>query len=142
MSLSTKFHRPYTSSGSWPTTKIYWQNLPGATVSNLRLPPRIRDLTIDYTALSLAAPEKIHFKYKLEGQDSDWREVINDREVQYSNLRPGPYRFRVIAATTAAYGTSKAIPWSSPFCRRTTRRTGFARLCASLFMVLLWAAYQ
>ena len=40
-------------------------------------------------ALSLAAPEKIHFKYKLEGQDSDWREVINDREVQYSNLHPG-----------------------------------------------------
>ena len=66
--------------------KSYWQNLPGLAVSHLRLPARIRDLTIDYTALSLAAPEKVHFKYKLEGQDSDWREVVNDREVQYSNL--------------------------------------------------------
>ena len=49
--------------------KVYWQNLPGAAVSNLRLPARTRDLQIDYTALSLVAPEKVHFKYKLEGQD-------------------------------------------------------------------------
>ena len=54
--------------------KIYWQNLPGAPVSKLRLPPRIRDLEIDYVGLSLVAPEKIQFKYKLEGQDKDWRE--------------------------------------------------------------------
>ncbi len=60
--------------------KTYWQNLPGAAVPNLRLPPRIRDLQIDYTALSLVAPEKVHFKYKLEGQDHDWREVVNDRQ--------------------------------------------------------------
>ncbi len=50
--------------------KVYWQNITGAAVSNLRLPARIRDLQIDYTALSLVAPEKVHFKYMLEGQDS------------------------------------------------------------------------
>ena len=49
--------------------KIRWRNVPDAAVSNLRLPPRTRDLQIDYTALSLVAPEKDHFKYKLEGQD-------------------------------------------------------------------------
>ena len=81
--------------------KIYWQNLPGVPVSNMRLPARTRDLQIDYTALSLVAPEKVHFKYKLEGQDSDWREVVNDRQVQYSNLAPGPYRFRVIASNNS-----------------------------------------
>ena len=43
----------------------------------LRLPPHVRDLTIDYTALSLVAPEKVHFRFKLEGQDQDWREVVN-----------------------------------------------------------------
>src|SRR5580658_3753357 len=61
--------------------------------ANLRLPPLIRDLTIDYTALSLAAPEKVHFRFKLEPQDKDWREVVNERHVEYSNLRPGRYRF-------------------------------------------------
>jgi len=63
----------------------------------LTLPPRIRDLSIDYTAISFVAPEKVHFRYKLEGQDPDWSEVVNNREVHYSNLAPGKYRFRMTA---------------------------------------------
>ncbi|HEY5885243.1 MAG TPA: two-component regulator propeller domain-containing protein, partial [Pyrinomonadaceae bacterium] len=39
----------------------------------LRLPPLIRDLQIDFTALSLVAPEKNRFRYRLEGRDSDWQ---------------------------------------------------------------------
>ena len=69
--------------------------------SGLRLPAQLRDLTIDYTALSLAAPEKVRFRFKLEGQDPDWRETVNNRHVQYSNLAPGGYRFRVIAANNS-----------------------------------------
>ena len=66
--------------------------------NGIRLPPRIRDLKIDYTALSFVAPEKVQFRYQLEGQDRNWREVANDREAQYSNLPPGDYVFRVTAA--------------------------------------------
>ena len=64
----------------------------------LRLPPLIRDLQIDYTALSLVAPEKIRFRYKLEGRDNDWQEVTDRRQVFYNDLPPGNYRFRVIAS--------------------------------------------
>jgi signal transduction histidine kinase/ligand-binding sensor domain-containing protein len=66
--------------------------------NGLRLPPRIRDLKIDYTALSFIEPEKVRFRYQLQGQDRNWREVANNREVQYSNLQPGDYVFRVTAA--------------------------------------------
>ena len=69
--------------------------------NGLRLPPRIRDLKIDYTALSFVAPEKVQFRYQLEGQDRNWREVANDREAQYSNLPPGDYVFRVTAANNS-----------------------------------------
>ena len=72
--------------------KIYFPKL------GLHVRPLVRNLTIDYTALSFVEPGKVHFRYKLEGQDPDWREVINDREVQYSNLAPANYRFRVIAS--------------------------------------------
>ena len=67
----------------------------------LRLPPNVRNLLINYTALSLVAPEKVHFRYMLEGQDVEWREVVNKREVQYSNLSPGNYRFRVAASNNS-----------------------------------------
>jgi hypothetical protein len=40
---------------------------PYAALAGLRLPPRIRDLEIEYTALSFVAPEKALFRYKLEG---------------------------------------------------------------------------
>ena len=50
------------------------------TSSNLRLPPLIRDLEIDYTALSLVAPEKNRFRVKLEGHDPDWKDVGNRTE--------------------------------------------------------------
>ena len=48
--------------------------------SNLRLPPLVRDLEIDYTALSLVAPEKNRFRVKLEGHDRDWKDVGNRTE--------------------------------------------------------------
>jgi signal transduction histidine kinase/ligand-binding sensor domain-containing protein len=67
----------------------------------LRLPPLVRDLQIDYTALSLAAPEKVRFRHKLEGWDRDWQDVGNRRQVFYSNLPPRDYRFRVTACNNS-----------------------------------------
>jgi signal transduction histidine kinase/ligand-binding sensor domain-containing protein len=64
----------------------------------LKLPALTRYLAIDYTALSLAAPEKVHFRYKLDGFDKTWREVVNVRQALYTNLPPKDYRFRVIAS--------------------------------------------
>jgi hypothetical protein len=49
---------------------------PASTANGrLRLPPLPRDLAIDYTALSLVAPERVLFRYKLEGRDLDWQEA-------------------------------------------------------------------
>jgi signal transduction histidine kinase/streptogramin lyase len=66
--------------------------------SQLRLPPRVRDLRIDYTALSLALPEKVLFRYKLEGRDEDWIDAGTRRQAFYSDLGPSEYRFRVMAS--------------------------------------------
>src|SRR5262249_55069470 len=69
--------------------------------SQLRLPPLVRDLQIDYTALSLAAPEKVRFRYKLEGWDRDWHDAESRRQAFYTNLSPRNYRFRVIASNNS-----------------------------------------
>src|SRR5262249_7617709 len=60
----------------------------------VRLPPLVRDLQIDYTALSLVTPEKNGFQIKLEGWDRDWRDVGTRRQAFYNNLPPRKYRFR------------------------------------------------
>ena len=55
---------------------------------NVRLPPLVRDIEIDYTALSLVAPEKIRFRFKLKGLDRDWPEVGNRMQAFYTDLPP------------------------------------------------------
>jgi signal transduction histidine kinase len=122
---------------------LYWQNATRQTViSNLRLPARTRDLQIDYAALSLVAPEKVHFKYLLEGQDSDWREVVNDREVQYSNLGPGNYRFRVIASNNSGVWNEQGDTLEFSIAPAYYQTNWFRSLCAIAILALLWAAYQ
>ena len=122
--------------------KIYWQNLPGVPVSNMRLPARTRDLQIDYTALSLVAPEKVHFKYKLEGQDSDWREVVNDHQVQYSNLAPGPYRFRGIARNNSGVWNEEGASLDFAIAPAYYQTNWFRALCLLTFLSIFWTIYQ
>jgi ligand-binding sensor domain-containing protein len=69
-------------------------------LQGLHLPPAVHDLVIDYTALSLIAPERVTFRVKLEGQDDGWR-ALNDRHVRYTNLTPRQYRFRVTACNNS-----------------------------------------
>lgn len=60
--------------------------------------PGMKAIEIYYTALSLKIPERVRFKYQLEGYDHDWVDPGTRRVAYYTNLPPGKYSFRVIAA--------------------------------------------
>jgi signal transduction histidine kinase/ligand-binding sensor domain-containing protein len=120
--------------------KIYWQNLPGK-VSSLHLPARTRDVQIDYSALSLAAPEKVHFKYMLEGQDWDWKEVINERQAQYTNLPPRHYRFRVIASNNSGVWNEQGDTLEFSVAPAYYQTAWFRALCVAGVMALFGALY-
>jgi signal transduction histidine kinase/ligand-binding sensor domain-containing protein/CheY-like chemotaxis protein/HPt (histidine-containing phosphotransfer) domain-containing protein len=55
------------------------------------------ELEFHYTALSYLVPEKIRFRYQLEGYDADWIDARPRRAAYYTNIPPGSYRFRVQA---------------------------------------------
>jgi len=110
--------------------------------SGLPLPPHIRDLVIDYTALSLAAPEKVHFRLKLEGQDPDWREVVNQRRVEYSNLPPGSYRFRVIAANNSGVWNEAGDTLEFSIEPAYYQMNWFRALCVAILLTMVWAGYR
>lgn len=67
-------------------------------LDHLELPPGTTRFDLYYTAPSFVAPEKVRFKYKLEGFDKDWIDSGTRRIAYYTNLRPGTYTFRVIAS--------------------------------------------
>jgi signal transduction histidine kinase/ligand-binding sensor domain-containing protein len=115
---------------------------PYNVANGMGLPPRVRYLSIDYTALSLIAPEKMRFRYKLDGVDPDWREVVNDREVQYSNLPPKHYKFRVLACNNSGVWNEEGATLDFVILPAWYQTNWFYALCAAAFMALLWAAYQ
>jgi ligand-binding sensor domain-containing protein/signal transduction histidine kinase len=108
----------------------------------LRLPPLIRDLQIDYTALSLAAPEKIRFRYKLEGRDSDWQEAGNRRQVFYNDLGPGNYRFRVIACNNNGVWNETGAYVDFTIAAAYYQTAWFRVAVVLLFLLALGALYQ
>ena len=63
-----------------------------------QVPPGTRRLRIRYTGVSLGAPEGVRFAYRVDGLDKDWIDGGAERTVQFENLRPGDYRFRVQAS--------------------------------------------
>ena len=65
--------------------------------AGLEIPPRSRDIEIDYTATGLAMPERVRFRYRLEGEDEAWHEVGDRRRAYFTGLSPGTYRFVVAA---------------------------------------------
>lgn len=62
------------------------------------IPPGRGEVEIRYAALSYRAPEKNHYRYKLEGVDVNWVEAGTRRIAYYNNLGPGKYRFLVLAS--------------------------------------------
>jgi hypothetical protein len=69
----------------------------GKSVQNTRLPALTRDIQIDYTALSFVMPQRVLFRYKLDGHDKEWQDAGSRRSAFYTNLNPGAYTFHVIA---------------------------------------------
>ncbi|HTB94189.1 MAG TPA: two-component regulator propeller domain-containing protein [Candidatus Sulfotelmatobacter sp.] len=73
---------------------------PVSLTNNIRLPGGHRRITFAYSASSLSVPERIRYKYKLEGVDEGWNGPVAERQITYNNLSSGPYRFRVLASNS------------------------------------------
>ena len=110
--------------------------------SGLRLPPLTRDLQIDYVGLSFVAPQKVRFRYRLDGRDTSWQEPGDRRQALYTDLRPGSYRFHVIASNNNGVwneeGASVAIV-VEPAWYQTQAALALGVLA---FVAVVWAAYR
>jgi signal transduction histidine kinase/ligand-binding sensor domain-containing protein len=112
------------------------------SIGHVHLPARIRDLEIDYTALSLVVPEKVRFRCKLEGWDRDWQEVGNRRQAFYSNLPPRHYRFRVMACNNSGVWNEAGAFLDFSIAAAYYQSWWFRLSCVAAFLGLLWMIYD
>jgi PAS domain S-box-containing protein len=109
---------------------------------SLRLPPQVRDLEIDYTALSFVAPEKVLFRYKLEGWDRDWQDAGTRRQAFYSNLPPRSYTFRVMACNNSGLWNEAGASLDFFVAPAYYQTNWFRLFCAAAFFAVLWALHR
>jgi signal transduction histidine kinase/ligand-binding sensor domain-containing protein len=108
----------------------------------LRLPPLTQDLEIDFTALSLTLPEKVRFRYRLAGASGDWQGAGTRREAFFTNLKPGSYRFSVIASNNDGLWNQKGATLDFAILPAFYQTKVFLLLCAVAVGGLAWAVYR
>jgi ligand-binding sensor domain-containing protein/signal transduction histidine kinase len=109
---------------------------------DLRLQPLTKTLEIEYAAYSLSVPEKVRFRYKLEGYDKSWSAPVPGREVTYANLPPGGYQFRVIASNNDGVWNDTGAGFAFTIPPAFVQSLLFKALCALTSVVVLWIGYR
>jgi signal transduction histidine kinase len=109
---------------------------------NLKVLPNPRDLQIDYTSPTFSIPQKVNFRYRLDGYDRNWHEAGTRRQAFYTDLPPGKYSFRVIASNSDGVWNDNAATLDLYVAPAYYQTNWFRVLCAAMLLGLLWAAYQ
>jgi signal transduction histidine kinase/ligand-binding sensor domain-containing protein len=112
------------------------------TSSAVRLPARTRNMEVDYTALSFSVPQKVKFRYKLEGRDSSWQNAGTRRQAFYTDLEPGPYRFHVIACNNSGVWNETGAYLDFSIAPAYYQTNWFRALCLTAALSLMLFAYR
>jgi signal transduction histidine kinase/ligand-binding sensor domain-containing protein len=110
--------------------------------SKLDLPALTKNLEIDYAALSLSVPERVRFRYKLEGWDKEWHEAGGHREAFFTSLRPGKYSFRVIACNNDGVWNQEGATLDFVVAPAWFQTGWFRAIYVAVLLAAFWALYQ
>jgi PAS domain S-box-containing protein len=110
--------------------------------SFVKVPALSRDLEIDYTAPSFSVPQKVRFRYMLEGRDREWQDAGTRRQAFYTDLKPRHYRFRVTACNSSGVWNQTGASLDFVVLPTYYQTTWFRGLCVLASLTLLWAGFQ
>jgi signal transduction histidine kinase/ligand-binding sensor domain-containing protein len=113
-----------------------------AAPAHLTFAPHPRDLQINYTSPVFRIPQKVRFRYRLDGYDRDWHEAGTRRQAFYTDLPPGNYSFRVIASNSDGIWNDSTAQLDFSVAPAYYQTAWFRALCVAAFLALLWALYQ
>jgi signal transduction histidine kinase len=120
-----------------------WANkLPLAGKGRTSVPPGNNTFDFRFTALSFSAPEKLHFKYRLEPFDKDWVDARTHHTAHYTNMDPGEYSFHVLAANNFGIWSGQEASVRFLLQPHFYQTNWFRALCAASILILLWGGHQ
>ncbi len=99
-------------------------------------------MEIRYAAMSLRAPERVRFKYKLAGFDENWNEAGDRRTAYYTNVPPGNYRFEMKACNEDGVWNEAGTSIAVRVLPRFYQTVPFYITCVALAVVIAWSGYR
>jgi len=108
----------------------------------IRIPPVRQRITLSYAGLSLTMPERVRYRYQLEGFDRDWSDEVATRETVYTNLGPGVYHFRVMACNSEGVWNEDAAMLEFRILPAFYQANWFLLLCILMAGGLAWLVYE
>ena len=109
---------------------------------DVSLAPSQRNIEIRYAGLSFLLPEKVTFRYLLEGYDKAWTDAGVRVEAFYTNLPPGRFRVRVRARNSDGVWGLQTSSVAFTIQPRLYQRSWFWPAAAGLLTLLIFAGYR
>lgn len=109
---------------------------------DVEIAPGRHRIEFRYTGLSFAAPQKVHYRYQLEGFDSSWVDAGNRRTAFYTNLPPRHYIFRVRAADKDGLWSERDASLALHIDPYFYQTVWFWLALAVLGIMLIWLIYR
>ena len=104
--------------------------------------PHPQTLVISYFGINLAHPDKVVYRYKLNGIDSQWQNVGHRTEAIYTRLKPGKYTFQVAASTDDGLWSQPGASVAFSVLPSFYQTIWFVTLCVSVGVFSVWALFR
>ncbi len=127
-----------------PPTQITGMIVNGERIplrQNLQLKPFEKNVEIRYSGLSFISPEKVAFRYTLEGYEKSWTDAGARRVAFFTNLPPGNFHFKVMARNADGVWSTHAASLNFAIEPRLYQRPWFVAFLALLMSVAIAAGY-
>jgi len=108
----------------------------------IRIPSARHRVTFTYSGLSLSVPERVRYRYHLDGFDRGWSDPVATRDAIYTNLSPGSYEFRVIATNSDGVWNQNGPTLAVTVVPEFYQTIWFYLLAAIVSGCLAWVAYH
>ena len=107
-----------------------------------RIAPGPGSLEFHYAGLSFLSPQRVRFRYRLEGFDKEWVEAGTRRAAYYTNTPPGRYRFHVIACNNDGVWNEKGATFQFTLAPHLYQTRWFFSICAGALIFLATGLYR
>lgn len=108
----------------------------------INLPPGLRKIEFHYTAPIFVVPERVRFRYKLDGWDKEWTDAGARRVAYYTNLGHGRYRFRVAACNDDGLWNETGAGFAFSLAPHYYETWWFYSLAVAVLLVLAGGAHR